>query len=69
MRTSFRGKDGYLFPVESSFATHVHDTDGHPFPAMRHALHAAGLPIPPAAETPLAFPQAGGWRYRRRIVN
>jgi hypothetical protein len=27
------------------------DTDGHPFPAMRHALHAAGLPIPPA-ETP-----------------
>ena len=28
------------------------DTDGHPFPAMRHALHAAGLPIPTAAETP-----------------
>ena len=28
------------------------DTDGHPFPAMRHALHAAGLPIPAAAETP-----------------
>ena len=28
------------------------DTDGHPFSAMRHALHAAGLPIPTAAETP-----------------
>ena len=28
------------------------DTDGQPFPAMRHALHAAGLPIPAAAETP-----------------
>jgi hypothetical protein len=28
------------------------DTDGHPFPAMRHALHAAGLSIPTAAETP-----------------
>ena len=28
------------------------DTDGHPFPAMRHALHAAGLPIATAAETP-----------------
>jgi hypothetical protein len=28
------------------------DTDGHPFSAMRHALHAAGLPIPAAAETP-----------------
>jgi ATP-dependent 26S proteasome regulatory subunit len=24
--------------------------DGHPFPAMRHALHAAGLPIPPFTE-------------------
>jgi cell division protease FtsH len=28
------------------------DTDGHPFPAMSHALHVAGLPIPAAAETP-----------------
>ncbi len=28
------------------------DIEGHPFPAMRHALHAAGLPIPTAAETP-----------------
>jgi hypothetical protein len=28
------------------------DADGHPFPAMRHALRAAGLPIPAAAETP-----------------
>lgn len=28
------------------------DTDGHPFSAMRHALQAAGLPIPTTAETP-----------------
>ena len=28
------------------------EKDGQPFPAMRHALHAAGLPIPPFTETP-----------------
>jgi len=28
------------------------DTDGDPFPAMRRALHAAGLPVPAPAETP-----------------
>jgi hypothetical protein len=28
------------------------DTESHPFPAMLHAFHAAGLPVPTAAETP-----------------